>query len=171
MPIVDKERTVSTMKKHALVLTMFLACLASAAMAQSTSGRVCVAQARDELQACSAECINDFRNERFVCRNVEPGCGRECLGHRESCIETASEPLVECLGDCQTTLIAAKAICVTNCNGDQACLDTCIDTAQVDAFTCRDNCREDFRASGGPVAIDVCRATFRECVRACPPAS
>jgi len=158
------------MKKHALVLTMLLTVLASAAVAQTTSGAACILQAREELHSCHAECINDFRNERFVCRNVEPGCGRECLGRREGCVETASEPLVECLGSCQTTLIEAKATCAQSCNADQSCLDTCIDTAQVDAFTCRDNCREDFRANGGPAAIDVCRATFRECVRACPPA-
>ena len=42
--------------------------------------------------------------------------------------------------------------------------------AQVDAFTCRDNCREQWRLNGGTAAVEVCRATFRECVKACPPA-
>lgn len=158
------------MKSHAIVLTAFLVLGVSAVMAQTTSARTCVAAAREELQSCSSECINDFRNERFVCRNVEPGCGRECLGRREGCIETAGEPLAECLGVCQATLAGAKATCVSTCQGDQTCLDPCIDTAQVDAFTCRDDCREEFRAGGGPAAIEVCRATFRECVKTCPPA-
>jgi hypothetical protein len=158
------------MKRHALTLTVLLVLGTAAAMAGTTSPRACILQAREELQSCSAECINDFRNERFTCRNVEPGCGRECLGRREGCIETASEPLLECLGVCRSTLIDAKAACVTSCNGDPSCLDPCIDAAQVDAFTCRDTCREEFRLSGGPTAIEVCRATFRECVRSCPPA-
>jgi len=166
------------MKWHALVATVILALGSAAAIAAtedttdivSPSTRSCVLQAREDLQSCSAECINDFRNERFTCRNVEPGCGRECLGRRESCIETASQPLVTCIIDCQNTLAEAKAACVTTCNGDATCLDTCIDQAQVAAFTCRDNCREAFRMSTGPTEIESCRATFRECVRACPPA-
>jgi len=155
----------------AVLLTLaFGAARAETATAVTASGGACLLQARDELRSCSAECVNDFRNERFTCRNVEPGCGRECLGHRESCIETAGLPLVECLAGCQGTLAEAKAACVTTCGGDAACLDTCTDAAQVDAFTCRDDCRESFRMSGGPTEIEACRASFRECVRACPPA-
>jgi hypothetical protein len=169
MGIVPMERTGTTMKRHALVLTVLLALGCSAAMA-ATPGRACLLQAREDLQSCSGECVNDFRNERFTCRNVEPGCGRECLGHRESCIETASQPLVDCVTGCQNTLAEAKAACVTTCNGDTSCLDTCTDQAQVDAFTCRDNCREEFHMGPGPTEIESCRATFRECVRACPPA-
>src|SRR5262245_37495385 len=157
-----------TMKRHVLVLSILLLTASAAALAETTSVRSCIAEARDELQECSIECVNDFRNERFLCRNVEAGCGRECLGRREGCIETASEPLVACVGVCRTTLIAAKAACVASCNADPLCLDPCIDAAQVGAFTCRDDCREEFRLSGGVAAIEACRATFRECVRACP---
>jgi hypothetical protein len=156
------------MKRHALMLAVLFVLGAGAAMADTP--RECVTQARDELQSCSSECINNFRNDRFVCRNVEPGCGRECLGRREGCIETATEPLVECLGGCQSTLDTAKDACHTSCADDTACLDACIDSAQVDAFTCRDNCRETWRLDGGTAAVEVCRATFRECVKACPPA-
>lgn len=166
------------MRRHALFVIVILALGSALTMAatESTteavapSTRSCVLQAREDLQSCSAECINDFRNERFTCLNVEPGCGRECLGRRESCIEAASQPLVTCLTDCQNTLAQAKAACVTTCNGDTTCLDGCIDQAQVNAFTCRDNCREAFRMSTGPTEIEACRAAFRECVRACPPA-
>jgi len=167
------------MKSNVLVLTGILALgLTGAGASRAASTDLvaaelnvsCLEEARDTLQSCRAECVNDFRNERFICRNVEPGCGRECLGSRESCIEAATQPLVICLAGCQDTLAQAKAACVTTCNGDTACLDSCIDAAQVDAFTCRDNCRESFRMSAGPTEIASCRATFRECVRNCPPA-
>jgi len=158
------------MKRHALVLSILLLAASAAALAETTSVRSCIAEARDELQSCSIECINDFRNERFNCRNVEPGCGRECLGRREGCIETATEPLVVCAGVCREALIDAKAACGTSCNGDPSCLDPCIDAAQVAAFVCRDDCREEFRLSGGLAAIEACRTTYRECVRSCPPA-
>ena len=97
------------MKRHVLVLSILLLAASAAALAETTSVRSCIAEARDELQSCSIECINDFRNERFNCRNVEPGCGRECLGRREGCIETATEPLVVCAGVCREALIDAKA--------------------------------------------------------------
>src|SRR5204862_2867045 len=75
------------MQARAMMMASLLTLVSFAARPETTaaatgSGGACLLEAREELQSCSAECVNDFRNERFTCRNVEPGCGRECLGHR-----------------------------------------------------------------------------------------
>ena len=159
-----------SMKKHVIVVCVLLALGAAAAPASVSPSPSCVLQARQELQTCKAECINDFRNERFVCLNVEPGCGRECLGRRESCIEIATAPLDECIGGCRTTLQASKDSCARTCGENESCRDSCVDQAQVDAFVCRDNCHESFRTGGGEAAVEACRQQFRGCVLGCPPA-
>ena len=156
------------MRKLGLFLIVLSFLAFGTGSAKATGVRQCVARARNDFVACRNECTNDLKNDRFLCRNIEAGCGRECLGRRESCIDAATQPLEDCLTGCKSDLNAAKASCRTTCGGDRACLDTCIDTAQVTAFTCRDDCREGFHANGGEAAVAQCRADFRTCVNLCP---
>jgi hypothetical protein len=132
----------------------------------------CLTDAVDARKACKAECKDDFQTAVFNCKNVNPECGKACLEGRARCMQPFVQVLEDCLDGCRAQLEGDKADCQTRCSGDQACLDPCIDAAQVTAFICRDNCRESFRANeSAQEGIKNCRAAFRACVHACPPAS
>jgi hypothetical protein len=156
------------MKKWILALGAACA-LTTAAMATGGPDRSCGIQAREDVLACRAACTDEFRNAKFLCKDVDPACGRQCLGAREGCIESAVQPLEDCITGCQGTLASEKSYCQQSCGENTGCLDSCFDQAQANAFTCRDNCRESFVTNGGPAAVDLCRQSFRSCVAQCPP--
>ena len=146
-----------------------LCLLAAGVMPAMASDRQCVASAREGFLMCKGECIDEFRSSKFLCHDVEPACGRRCLGQRESCMEAAMQPLEECLAPCRESLQGTKVVCADTCGVDAACLDACVDSAQVDAFMCRDTCREDFHTNGGHAAVEQCQMDFRACVALCSP--
>ena len=53
------------------------------------------------------------------------------------------DALANCKADCQSDLAIAKDNCRIAYPGGGQALDSCIDQAQVEAFKCRDVCRED----------------------------
>jgi hypothetical protein len=133
----------------------------------------CLVQSKATFQACRQQCTDNYKDDKFRCRNVEPGCGNACLAGREVCLEPINDTLDTCLDGCKATLQQTKQ---DQCHvppacapGDTVC-DGCVDDAQVQAFICRDNCREDFRANHTD-DVKQCHAIFRACVHACPPAS
>jgi hypothetical protein len=72
-------------------------------------------------------------------------------------------------GGCGATCGPQGQVC--SCHGDTTCQD-CIDGAQVTRFLCRDGCRDSFRVNTIVISEKQnCRAGFKACVQACPPAS
>jgi hypothetical protein len=146
---------------------------------------VCVSQARSDFLSCKNDCRSTYRDDKFRCRNVDPTCGNACLAGRERCLEPYLQVLTDCVDGCNATLLQGKQDCATQCsctlgpncqsnccNAGNACYNTCLDPKQVDAFICRDNCREAFHTDTQlQDNIKNCRASFRACVQACPPAS
>ena len=109
------------------------------------SGETCVT---DTLANCSTG--TDACNAAFTATATgDPGsggCGATCGPHGQVC-------------DC------SAAADVNACND-------CIDNAQVTRFLCRDTCRDSFRVNAVVVSDrTACRASFKACVQACPPAS
>jgi len=143
------------------VLSAVFVLAATAALATQPSDRACMNQARQDVLSCREQCTQTFHDAKFECRDVEPACGRTCLGTRETCVETALQPLVDCLTGCRDALESAKGTCHDQCGEDSACLDACIDQAQVTAFTCRDTCKETFATGGGEDAVNQCRDDFK----------
>src|SRR5207249_2291714 len=68
------------------------------------------------------------------------------------------------LAACNARLDQDRAKCRQDHPNDPTGLDQCIDQAQLLAFQCRDQARED-----AAPALSACRATFRACAGACPP--
>ena len=156
------------MRSFGLGFMMALACVGgSAVIAQADPA--CLAQAKENFKGCRAQCSDDYKDDKFRCRNVDPACGNACLAGREVCLEPINSILDTCLEGCKSTLQGAKNDCGAPCApGDTVC-DGCVDNAQIQAFVCRDNCREDFRANHTD-DVKLCRAAFRACEHACPPA-
>jgi hypothetical protein len=103
--------------------------------------------AKDTCFARDHECVEDCRQVRHVCR--EPG-----VSQRDAAIDA-----------CNVTLAGAKAECRAQYADGTPERDQCIDQAQVVAFMCRDQAREDV----GP-ELRACRRAFKSCIRTqCPP--
>jgi hypothetical protein len=132
----------------------------------------CLVQAKANFKGCRTQCSDDYKDDKFRCRNILPACGNACLAGREVCLEPINDTLDTCLAGCKTTLQQNK---LSHCNvpppcapGDTVC-DGCVDNEQIQAFICRDTCREDFRANHTE-DVKLCREAFRACVHVCPPA-
>jgi len=140
----------------------------------------CILQAKDDFRGCRADCLDNYRDDKFRCRNVDPACGNACLAGRERCLEPFLQVLTNCLDGCRDTLKGHKTDCASMCQcgtpqecRDQGntCYQDCLDPFQIEAFVCRDNCRESFHNDQQlQDNIHNCRASFRACVHACPPA-
>lgn len=160
------------MRSFGFRFLLAVACIGGA-VATAQADPACLAQSKETFKACRQQCSDDYTDDKFRCRNVEPSCGNACLAGREVCLEPINAILDTCLDGCKGTLQTTKQ---NDCNvpppcapGDTACND-CVDAAQIDAFVCRDSCREDFRANHTD-DVKQCRAIFRACVHACPPPS
>ena len=155
------------MRTSNLIITFAVASLVGAGYLADASANECVDNARDQKRACKATCIDDFHTAKFVCRGINPACGNPCLAGKEVCIESVRASLESCIDGCRADLAQDKIDCGAPCDGDLVC-DACVDQAQVDAFICRDNCREAFNHD--PVKqeeLALCKTTFRACIRAC----
>ena len=145
----------------------------------------CKHQAIEDAKACKADCKDAFRDAKFTCLNVDPACGNPCLTAKLACLESVDEildtgvlpagggTLANCADGtdgCKARLKDAKDACGAPCMSNPTC-DTCVDGAQVDAFICRDDCRESWHQNTTVQALELsCRDTFKVCIGACQPA-
>jgi len=124
----------------------------------------CVQDANAVFEECRTVCREDLQAAKDECRNVPHECADVCRDTRDQCVDQAIDDLEACLSPCNTDLLAAKDTCRTVNDQDPAALDQCIDTAQVIAFVCRDQCRESFRLAS---ALKECGKSFRGCIKNC----
>jgi hypothetical protein len=134
----------------------------TATFAAAAADPVCLAAARDDAKTCRKACVETFQTDKDACRSVDHACAEACRAGRARCNEPFEEIVEACLGGCRTALEAAKAACPAPPGPER---DACIDAAQLQAFTCRDGCRENQTVRDG---VRNCRAAFRACMWHCP---
>jgi len=137
----------------------------------------CIDDARNTYGECKGQCKDDFNDARALCRNIDPGCFGACVDGRAECIDTAREPLTTCLDGCQATLHQHRLDCKASsgcggttdpCSSNPAFI-ACMDPFQLDAFVCRDTCRDSFRLNlVAQAALKACNNGFRACRNSCP---
>jgi hypothetical protein len=147
------------MRVRTLTVAWFLSLLGPAA---ALAGNPCIGEARQQALECVAQCREDLQVGKDGCLNRDHECVEVCRAERDVCVEASG--LEAALDQCNDVVRAAKQTCRSQNPPDSVGLDQCIDQAQVVGFQCRDAARE----AAGP-ALDVCRAEFRDCARACPP--
>lgn len=127
----------------------------------------CVLDAKAQKQLCTSTCQDNFRFAKDLCWNVNHDCADACRADRDTCVAPIYAALQGCLDSCDATLDGAKADCRALYAEGTPERDQCIDLAQTVAFQCRDTCREQLDRIG----LGLCRAAFRNCIVACPPAN
>ncbi len=138
------------------------ACPAGAGPVESPA--VCLRNAKDAYTACLAECREDYQIAKDACRNRDHECVEACRVQRHDCRAPIRAQLEADIAACNATRDAAIQTCRDQNPPDSPELDACIDQAQVVAFQCRDQARENAKPG-----FAACRADFRACVQACPP--
>ena len=112
---------------------------------------------------CKATCKEDFQEAKDTCLNRDHACVEICRAERAECREATG--LDAAIAQINATLVGAKQTCrATHAEGTPE-RDQCIDQAQVVAFQQRDDAREAAKSD-----IKLCRADFKACAKACPPA-
>ncbi len=145
---------------RALGTTILLGLTLVVGVGRATADSECLRDAKAERGECRAECDEDFVIARDICRNIDPVCAAGCRVELEECRASIAAALESCVGGCRAQLNADKAACPKKGRGR----DTCIDRAQVRAFLCRDDCREDLQVRA---SLNRCRQSFRGCMAGC----
>ena len=137
----------------------------------------CKDDVKAEFRSCKSDCKTEYRTDKDLCRNVDPVCGTACRAIRAACIEPFEEAVDACKDVCRGTLADAKVVC--KLIEDAEARDLCIDAAQITAFICKDDCREDTTVDDpntpevDPIpwreGLKACRQISRACIKACPP--
>ncbi len=124
----------------------------------------CKADAVAAYRSCQATCREDKQVAVDACKNRDHACVEDCRSNRTDCRRPIIEQREAAVDQCN----ADRADAVDNCKAlygeGTPERDQCIDNAQVVAFQCRDQAREDAHPG-----LNECRAQFRQCAEACPP--
>lgn len=127
----------------------------------------CVQDAWDDFKECVSTCRETFQVIKDLCRNISHDCAEQCRQSLMGCIGSHLEELGACKEDCEDARDQAVLQCRQQYQGNPPAMDDCIDTAQVQAFMCRDQCREQSQIR---LHLRQCRQDFRSCIQACPAA-
>jgi len=148
-----------------LSLFVALGCLAFSGNATAlTANPQCVRDAHGDYKLCAMACRENLQVDKDLCRNVDHDCAEACRAGRQACVDVPLGELQTCKAGCNSDLAAARQACKDNNPEGSPERDACIDAAQVVAFQCKDTCREGVRDE-----LQLCRRSFRACMRACPP--
>jgi hypothetical protein len=141
--------------------------VAGAALASAATDEQCVANAQRDRVFCRVDCQEEYFEAKDLCRNIAPACGARCRTERSGCMGPLVAALAACTDRCMASLQLAKSQCPPE---EDSRREACVDLAEVEAFTCRDECRDRWRSNGTVrVGVKFCRDQFRICVRGCLP--
>lgn len=127
---------------------------------------LCKDEAKQALLDCKAGCKEDLQVAKDACRNRDHACAEACRENRDTCKQPFLDQLAADIAACKGVRDADIQICKDLYGEGTPERDTCIDRAQVVAFQCRDQARENARPW-----LNGCREVFIGCITACPPAS
>jgi hypothetical protein len=122
----------------------------------------CKVDAKNAYLTCRSDARENFQAQKDLCRNRDHDCVEGCRAGRDGCREPFEDQLEADIAACnQTRKNEVDNVCPTDPDPEQCVID-----ANIAAFQCRDQAREDQRPN-----FEACRAGFQSCAQACPPAS
>lgn len=126
--------------------------------------RQCKLDAKSAYVTCKSDARENFQTQKDLCLNRDHTCVENCRAGRDACRQPVEDQLDAEIAACNQ----ARSDQIQNvCNPQpEPQRSECITDAQVTAFQCRDQAREDARPN-----FQACRDGFKACAQACPPAS
>jgi len=126
--------------------------------------RACKVDAKDVYVECRLDCQEAKQLAKDTCLDRDHACVEVCRLDRDGCRQPYVDQRNAKFAMCKTDRDAAIDNCRLLYGPGTPERDTCIDDAQVAAFICRDEAREQVANQLGS-----CRAAFQVCAEACPP--
>jgi hypothetical protein len=127
--------------------------------------RLCALEARRARSAARMECNRTANADKSACANKDAACAEGCREARTTCNAPARSALASAIAACDAERRAAAATCEATNPGGGSALDQCLETADTNAFLCRDAASK-AQAPG----FAACVEQYAACVRACPAA-
>jgi len=128
------------------------------------AAKQCKRDAKDIYKDCRQNCRDELQLARDACLDRDHDCVEACRVERTDCRAPLLAQRDTAIDACNAARATAIAACKQDFEPGTKERDTCIDTAQIAAFRCRDDAREAVRPD-----LKVCRQDFLACARACPP--
>jgi hypothetical protein len=126
--------------------------------------RLCQLGARRARAMAVAACNQTANADKSACRNKDAACAESCRDARTECDAPARSALAAAIAACEGERRAAAAACQAANPVGSPLLDQCLESADTDAFICRDTATK----AQAP-AFAACVQQYVGCVRACPP--
>ena len=145
---------------RALSATITLGLLLTVGVGGAAADSECVQGAKEQRGQCRVACDEDFSIARDLCRNIDPECAAGCRVALGECRAPIVSALESCVDVCRERLSAERAACPRRGRGR----DFCVDRAQIRAFLCRDECRDNLQVRAG---LNACRQAFSTCMNGC----
>ena len=127
------------------------------------TAKQCVADAAAEYKATRTAAQEVFKADKDKCRSLDPVCADACRTTHKDCVAVPEAAIEACKELCATTLKEERDTTCKALPEDSAERVSCIDTAQLVAFTCRDNCRD----NADRAALRTCKTGFKTCIQTC----
>ena len=147
-----------TQRTSVLVSLAALSLLIGASAARAADP--CMVDAKVEYRDCKAGCKEDYQAAKDACLDRDHACVEVCRAERADCRDATG--IDAAIDACNDALDAARQQCRDTYASGTPERDACIDQAQVVAFQCRDQAREDAKP-----ALKECRKQFRTCASGC----
>jgi hypothetical protein len=124
----------------------------------------CKLDAKNAYLQCKADCREGFQQQKDLCLGHDHDCVEVCRANRDACRQPIEDDLDTAIAACNATRDGAVANCKTIYpDPEDPQRATCITNAQVDAFQCRDQAREDAKPG-----FQGCSDAFQTCATNCP---
>jgi hypothetical protein len=123
----------------------------------------CRREAKIAHKTCKTTAREEFQFQKDACKNRDHVCVEQCRADRDACREPVEIQLEASSDQCRAQRDGAVQNCRALYEEGSPELDVCVDNAQVAAFQCRDEAREESRPG-----FEGCNAGFRSCAEACP---
>ena len=123
----------------------------------------CRRDARTAHKTCKTTAREEFQFQKDACKNRDHACVEQCRADRDACREPVEIQLEAGTDQCRAQRDGAVQNCRALYDDGSPEQDVCVDNAQVAAFQCRDEAREEARPG-----FEGCNAGFRSCAEACP---
>jgi len=128
--------------------------------APSLARNPCVTDAAVEHRDCKAECKEDLQAAKDACLDRDHACVEVCRAERSECRDASG--IDAAISACNATLYQARKTCRETHPAGSPEREACIDQAQVVAFSCRDDAREQAKP-----LLKQCRKDFKLCAKGC----
>jgi hypothetical protein len=145
---------------RALSTTILLGLLLTVGVGRAVADSECIQDAKEQRGQCRTACDEDFVIAKDLCRNIDPECAAGCRVEHAACRDGVIAELGTCVDACRVQLNADRGACPKRGRGR----DFCMDRAQVQAFLCRDECRDGLQVRR---RLNGCRDDFRTCMTGC----